>query len=88
MLPATVAIFRKLCSLQAKQKRCSDLKSRTARNALRPETRAAGRMRVIHTILYVFQPVITPVTYCAIRKLEIVHPFSEILVFRIIPNII
>ena len=25
MLPATIAIFRKLCSLQAKQKRCSDL---------------------------------------------------------------
>ena len=26
MLPATIAICRKLCSLQAKQKRCSDLK--------------------------------------------------------------
>ena len=25
MLPATIAICRKLCSLQAKQKRCSDL---------------------------------------------------------------
>ena len=28
MLPATIAIFRKLCSLQAKQKRCSDLNKR------------------------------------------------------------
>ena len=26
MLPATIAIGRKLCSLQVKQKRCSDLK--------------------------------------------------------------
>ena len=26
MLPATIAICRKLCSLQAKQKRCFDLK--------------------------------------------------------------
>ena len=26
MLPATIAIGRKLCSLQSKQKRCSDLK--------------------------------------------------------------
>ena len=25
MLPATIAICRKLCSLQAKQKHCSDL---------------------------------------------------------------
>ena len=25
MLPATIAICRKFCSLQAKQKRCSDL---------------------------------------------------------------
>ena len=88
MLPATIAIGRKLCSLQAKQKRCSDLKSRTARNALCPETRAAGRARVIHTILYVFQPVITPVAHRAIGKLEIIHPFSEIPIFRIIPNII
>ena len=52
MLPATIAIGRKLCSLQAKQKRCSDLNAECVIKNLDKKVRRVSAARCRYLVVF------------------------------------